>query len=568
MINDYILTVPLFCLHTDSLRYLRFYSCTENLLNEVAVRLGLNRYQVRHLTVEELTGALHGSIQLSQAALDHRIAHCVFHFTAGQTRVYEGQRARDVFSIVKDENVAITANDVKGTCAYPGKIEGLVKQVLRVEDCDHFRRGSVLVAYMTDVGVVPAMRKAAAIVTDVGGVTCHASIIARELGIPCVIGAKVATKILLDGYNVRVDAEAGLVTILSKDGYPKESTQPDCMEDDEELTFQGLELPATRSIIAPFESIRNLECLTSKDVPVAGGKGATLGQLIRFNLPVPSGFVILTSVFEEFFFGTALGMQINRLLRNIHDQESLRRNSLAIRQLIANAEVPLEIAREIKASFTDLSSAHVAVRSSAILEDSITASWAGQLDSFLNTTSHDLLLNVRQCWASIFSDRAISYRDYCGLIASSLATAVVVQRMIQSRISGTAFSVHPVSVEDHSVLIESCVGLGETLVLGRETPTTYVVEKETLTVSKDISPQMTGLRRAKHGCGNESFSVSLTDSNANVLSDNEARELASLVISIEKKFGFPVDVEWAYEGDKLYVLQSRPITALKTRPGA
>ena len=205
---------------------------------------------------------------------------------------------------------------------------------------------------------------------------------------------------------------------------------------------------------------------------------------------------------------------------------------------------------------------HVAVRSSAILEDSINASWAGQLDSFLNTVSDDLLLNVRRCWASIFSDRAISYRAHTGLGSGAFATAVVVQRMLESRISGTAFSVHPVTRNDRSVFIESCVGLGETLVLGRSTPTSYLVDKDTLKVSKSVGQQETGLRRAQHGGGNEVFTISQADDSANNLADNEAREVALLVIDIEKKMGFPVDVEWAYERDKLYVLQSRPVTVL------
>jgi pyruvate,water dikinase len=241
-------------------------------------------------------------------------------------------------------------------------------------------------------------------------------------------------------------------------------------------------------------------------------------------------------------------------------------NSRAIQQLIINAEVPSGIVREIAAAFAGLSATYVAVRSSATLEDSITASWAGQLESFLNTTDQDLLLNVQRCWASIFSDRALSYRMHYGLTSGALSTAVIIQTMVESRISGTAFSVHPVSGKDCSVLIESCVGLGETLVLGRETPATYVVEKETLKVSyKGSSQQSTGIRRAKHGGGNELFQVPLNDNSANILSDDEARELASLVICIERKFGFPVDVEWAYEGDKLYLLQSRPITALANR---
>ncbi|OGY51335.1 MAG: hypothetical protein A3J59_02615 [Candidatus Buchananbacteria bacterium RIFCSPHIGHO2_02_FULL_56_16] len=547
---------------------IRFYCCADNLMHEIARRLGLNHQQVRHLTEAELTGALCSSIQLKASALERRVAYCVFHFTAEQTLLFEGQRARDEFSVVQEEAIVASINEVSGTCAHPGVVEGSVMQVLKAEDGDNFRRGNILVAYMTDISVVPAMRRASAIVTDVGGVTCHASIIAREFGIPCVIGTRIATKVLRNGYTVKVNADAGLVTILSREDEQAEMAQAGLVEDTKQQLTLNFEIPATRTIPASSEIVRDITHLTLSDVRIAGGKGASLGEMVRFDLPVPPGYVILTSAFEEFVFGSALGLQINELLRGVCDQQSLRRNSRAIQELIIRSEIPPGIAEKIVAAFVRLSSAHVAVRSSAALEDSVDASWAGQLDSFLNTISDDLLLNVKKCWASIFSDRAISYRAHIGLSSGTLATAVVIQRMLESRISGTAFSVHPVTGNDRSVFIESCVGLGETLVLGRYTPTSYLVEKDTLKVSKSLSQQETGLRRAKHGKGNELFTIPQADGEKNSLTDDEIREVALLVIDIEEQFGFLVDVEWAYEKNKLYVLQSRPVTVLGERDKA
>lgn len=472
--------------------------------------------------------------------------------------VYEGQNARDVFSIVRQESVLAT-DSVKGVCAFPGLVDGVVQQVLDVDDGDRFLRGSVLVAYMTDVGVVSAMKKASAIVTDVGGVTCHASIIAREFGIPCLIGTKIATKVLLDGYTVRVNATDGFSTVLSREVTPNQKAVTDVSED-EDLIVHDSQIPMVRPVCKEDEYIRSLEGILSGDVRIAGGKGASLGQLLQFNLPVPKGFVILTAAFEEAFFGTEQGARINRLLLEIFDQRSLRRISKVIQQLIIDMEIPSHIESQITASFEELPFDYVAVRSSATSEDSATASWAGQLDSFLNTTHDDLLLNVRQCWASLFSERAISYRIHCGSNSGNMSTAVVVQGMIDSRISGTAFSVHPVTGQSDSVLIESCIGLGETLVLGREMPTTFIVGKDNLAISyKDVSQQQNGLRRSSGGVGNELF---LVDSTMKPLSDAEAQEIARLVMDVEQKFGFPVDVEWAYEGDELYLLQSRPITML------
>jgi pyruvate,water dikinase len=138
--------------------------------------------------------------------------------------------------------------------------------------------------------------------------------------------------------------------------------------------------------------------------------------------------------------------------------------------------------------------------------------------------------------------------------------------MVDSRVAGTAFSIDPVTAEPDSVLIESCLGLGETLVLGREVPSTCVVRKDALTISeRRQGSQKTGLRRARRGGGNEAFEV--TDANAivNILSDDEAKEIAAAVVRIESAFGFPVDVEWALEDSRLFILQSRPITAIAGR---
>lgn len=538
----------------------RFYCCADKLLDEAAKRLNLDRYQVRHLTVEELTGALRGTIKLDTVSLDKRMEYSVFHFASGRITVYEGQNARDIFSVVKQESVVAT-DSVSGVCAFPGLVDGLVKQVLDVDDGDHFLKGSVLVAYMTDVGVVPAMKKASAIVTDVGGVTCHASIIAREFGIPCLIGTKIGTKVLLNGYTVRVNATDGFSTVLSRDVNPRQELTANLAED-EDLIVCNFQIPVSGFLREAANHIRSLEKTLSSDVQIAGGKGASLGQLLQFGLPVPRGFVVLTSAFKEVFFGTECGTRINQLLLEIRDRRSLRRVAKLIQELIINVEVPFHIERDIKASFADLPFDYVAVRSSATSEDSATASWAGQFDSFLNTTRDDLLLNVRRCWASLFSDRAISYLIHCD--SKDMSVAVVVQGMIDSRISGTAFSVHPVTGQSDAVLIESCIGLGETLVLGKEMPTTFLVKKDGFTIShKEIGEQKNGLKRSDSGKGNELFVV---DSTMQPLSDLEAQEVARLVLDVEQKFGFPVDVEWAYEGNRLYLLQSRPITTTSKIP--
>ncbi len=155
----------------------RFYCSVDPLMAAIASRLTLDRYQVRHLTLEEVPSALLGAVTLDASAIRHRMEYCVFHFTRHGTRLFEGSVARTAFSIVHEESVTNDMTEVRGTCAFPGVAHGTVRQVLTVRDANAFPSDSVLVAYMTDVGVVSAMKRSSAIVTDVGGVTCHASII-------------------------------------------------------------------------------------------------------------------------------------------------------------------------------------------------------------------------------------------------------------------------------------------------------------------------------------------------------------------------------------------------------
>lgn len=541
----------------------RFYCSLEGLMNEAAARLGLDKLQVRHLTVNELTKSLASDFKPDASAIDRRIAYSVFHFTKGVVTVLTGDDARKAFGIVAPGTSDDFGSAVEGTCGQPGTAVGRVRQVLAVEEVGKFRTGEVLVAYMTDVGIVPAMRRAAAIVTDVGGVTCHAAIVAREFGIPCVIGTRIGTKALHDGYLVKVSADTGLVEILAKEpfGHDHQARTPD--EPQWAAPVGGLRLiyPSNDLSSTP---IRKLSDVGSRDISMVGGKAAALGELIGRGFRVPPGFVIPSSTFYEFVRGTGLASEIGRLLADVRDIESLTNKSQIVRDLICNTNIPSETADKILSAFDELQAPLVAVRSSAVLEDSAKASWAGQLDTFLNTTRADVLENVRRCWSSRFSARAMVYGLDTGGEVDALSTAVVVQEMVDSRIAGTAFSIHPVLTNTRAMLIESCVGLGELLVSGRETPTRYVVDRDSLTLLEQTTPQpqRVALRRATGGSGNELMTLKPDEMSANELTDVEIKELSQEVMKAEREFGFPVDVEWAFDREQLYFLQSRPITSL------
>jgi pyruvate,water dikinase len=284
--------------------------------------------------------------------------------------------------------------------------------------------------------------------------------------------------------------------------------------------------------------------------------------MVQAGFRVPKGFVVLTSAFDIFIGESGLQSKINSLLEGIRDHNSLSLNSERIQELIRSSSMQNSLREAIQWAFDELGMSYVAVRSSAIAEDSTAASWAGQLESYLNTTRSELIRDVQRCWASMFSIRALSYRLQHGEAKNFIAMAVVVQEMIASECSGTAFSIHPVICEYGQMVVEACFGLGETLVSGIETPDTYIVSKESLTVLKrTVNRQTRGMRMALEG-GTEWYEIAEDDANTQVLSDEHIARLSSAVIEIERYHGFPVDVEWAFCRSVLYILQSRPITTL------
>ncbi|MDO8521770.1 MAG: PEP/pyruvate-binding domain-containing protein [bacterium] len=346
-----------------------------------------------------------------------------------------------------------------------------------------------------------------------------------------------------------------------------------------------------------MDFIRTFKEINKNDVASVGGKGASLGEMTQAGTPVPPGFVILTSAFERFLAESDLNQELDTILDHEVNREELRTVDIAserIQQLILSARMPADIAREIKSAFKKLGAKYVAVRSSATAEDSTSTAWAGQLDTFLNTTEENLLENVQKCWASLFTPRAIFYRFEKGMHGQKISVAVVIQKMIQSEVSGIAFSVHPVTEDRNQLIIEAGFGLGEAIVSGQVTPDSYVVEKNPRRIiDKNITVQPRSLVRAgsnskanymliranKHIVGekindgppsrkasagepNEWRELSEKEGQKPTLRDEQVFELTDLVLKLESHYGFPVDVEWAYEQGEFYIMQSRPITTL------
>lgn len=316
-----------------------------------------------------------------------------------------------------------------------------------------------------------------------------------------------------------------------------------------------------------MELTRNFKKIAKEDAIIAGGKGASLGEMTQAGIPVPPGFVVLSTTFDQFLKDSDLAQEIDAILdkvdhKEIHTVEGASEN---IQALIKNAKMPENIAKEIKEQFKKLDSKYVAVRSSATAEDGKDHAWAGQLDSFLNTTEKDLLEKVQRCWASLFTPRAIFYRFENGLHSTRISVAVVVQKMVGAEISGIAFSVHPVTEDENQIIIEAGFGLGEAIVSGQITPDSYVIEKEPRRIIDiNVSTQTRGIYRAEGG-GNEWIEISEPKASSQVLKEKQILEFADLVMRIENHYGFPCDIEWSFEKRKFYVVQSRPITTLKNK---
>lgn len=312
-----------------------------------------------------------------------------------------------------------------------------------------------------------------------------------------------------------------------------------------------------------MELIRNFTKLSKKDVALAGGKGASLGEMTQAKIPVPPGFVVLSNAFEQFLTETDLNVEIEATIKKVkHDDiNSVEKASVKIRDLIRDAKMPDDIAKEIKSEFKKLDTKYVAVRSSATAEDSSVASWAGELESYLNTTDKDLLEKVKKCWSSLFTPRAIFYRFEKNLQDTKVSVAVVVQKMVQSEVSGITFTVHPVTEDKDQMVIEAGWGLGEAIVSGMVTPDAYVIDKKDFSIMDiNVSDQQKYIIYTPKG--NKFTEVEADKREEQKLSGAEIIELAKICHGIEKHYGFPCDIEWAYEKKKFYITQSRPITTL------
>jgi len=315
--------------------------------------------------------------------------------------------------------------------------------------------------------------------------------------------------------------------------------------------------------VLPFEK------LSRSDVAVAGGKGANLGEMSRADLPVPPGFVVTAEAFLDAMDAAGVRARLREAFARLapDDVAGLERASGELRAMVTGAPVPKALAKEIGDAYRRLGQdVPVAIRSSATSEDTEETSFAGMHETYTNVAGLDAVLRqLSACWASAYGQRVLAYRKVRGM-EEEPAIAVVVQRMVDSARSGVAFTVDPATGDRDRVVIEAAFGLGEVVVGGQVQPDTYAVAKD-------------GPRLLEARVGRKAFKIVRGDDGRDrrvelpeaegrrrVLSDAEAEALATLALRIEAHYGAPQDIEWAEEGGKWFVLQTRPVTALAAAP--
>ena len=313
--------------------------------------------------------------------------------------------------------------------------------------------------------------------------------------------------------------------------------------------------------------------LTKNDIPLVGGKCANLGEMTtKTGVPVPPGFAITAEAYRFHLKENKLEGRIKDALRglNTHDVRNLAERGKKVRELVAGAELPKQLEEEIVKSYEAMSkklkmkNPYVAVRSSATAEDLPGASFAGQQETYLNVSGAEpLLKRVRDCFASLFTNRAISYRVDKGFDHFKIALSVGVQKMVNSLAAGVAFTIEPDSGHENFVMINGSWGLGEYVVQGNINPDTFLVFKPTLAlIEKNLGTKKLKLVRADTGVENKEASVPEAERQKFVLNDDEIKYLAKYCVDIEKHYKMPMDIEWAKDKDngKLYILQARPET--------
>lgn len=319
----------------------------------------------------------------------------------------------------------------------------------------------------------------------------------------------------------------------------------------------------------------------ARAVSRVGSKNANLGEMMRAGLRVPPGFAVTKEAYEAVVLQSEFVNEIERLLADLDptDLSALAEAGKAVRQLIRAIPLPSELDDAIRQAYQRLAevcqveNVPVAVRSSATAEDLPGASFAGQQETFLWVRGKEQVVRrVVDCWASLFTDRAISYRAKMGFPSIGLAISVGVQKMVNAKAAGVMFTVNPVTGNPSQIVIEANWGLGESIVQGMVIPDRYLIAKESLDVLEEEPGQKTK-RIVPTEQGTVTEDVPTEQQQSLCLSREEVRELAALAQRVEEHYGQAMDIEWAIDADlpfpdNVFLLQTRPVTVAGPKAAA
>jgi len=314
---------------------------------------------------------------------------------------------------------------------------------------------------------------------------------------------------------------------------------------------------------------------SKEDVPSVGGKNANLGEMTQRGIRVPPGFALTAGAYKETLEKCGLNSQIKKILRDVHagDTNSLEKASVEIRTLFELIDIPKAIEKAIDQYYTllgeriGLSEPLVAVRSSATAEDLPDASFAGQQDTFLGIRgSGNVKKHIIKCWSSLFAARAIDYREKKGFPHDKAYVSVGIQKMVNARVAGVAFTLNPITGDPTKLAISATWGLGEALVSGEVTPDEWLVDKFTYeVVKKTIGSKDIQIILQSDTGGTVTQQVSPEQKIAASLTSEELTEVARICRIIEEFYSMPMDIEWAIDQDMqfpdgLFMVQARPET--------
>ena len=328
-----------------------------------------------------------------------------------------------------------------------------------------------------------------------------------------------------------------------------------------------------------YSYIKWFDEIGKDDIPVVGGKGANLGELISMGLPVPPGFCITASGYDKFIDYAELDEVVKFLMEplDVDNVDALQEVGTAIQNKINQGEIYSELEDEIISAYREFSEKigvkdpEVAVRSSATAEDLPDASFAGQQDTYLHIRGEEeLIKHVRACWASLWTSRAIYYREKQNFDHFDVSLSVVIQKMVNSEKSGVMFTANPINNSKNEMMINASWGLGEAVVSGIVTPDEYIIDKNTKKViEKNIATKNYMVVKKEDGVGTVQVNVKDVLGEEAVkgecLNDRELQTLIERGLKVEELYGSVQDTEWGFDKDtkEFYFLQSRPITTLE-----